>query len=109
MPYRLGNETVFEPVFYAFWTSVSSLMRKKVKLDVQWVGGVIGMCFFDHHAFSQLRDKLCGEAYDLGSSFGDAEYIFLETDVTGKKEILQYVNTDPITPRYNNSRSLGST
>ena len=47
--------------------------------------------------FCQLRDRLCGEA-DLGSSFADAEkHISFETDIAGKKEILQYVNTDSCT------------
>ena len=32
-----------------------------------------------------------------------------ETDIAGKKQILQYVNTDFIIFLYNKSRSLGST
>ena len=71
-------------------------------------GGVIGncVCFSDHRAFSQLRDRLCGEAYDLGSSFADAENHIAESR---EKQILQYVNADSIILMYNNSRSLGST
>ena len=39
------------------------------------VDRVIGncMCFSDHRAFIQLRDRLDDEAYDLGSNFADAE------------------------------------
>ena len=59
-----------------------SLKWNKVKLGVLWVGGVIGncICFPDHRASRQLRNRLCGEACDLGSSFADAEkHILFET------------------------------
>ena len=82
-----GTKLFLNLFLSAFWTSVSSLRRKKVKLFVQWVGGVSGhcMCISDHRAFSQLRDRLYGEAYYLGRSFADAEkHILCETDIAGR-------------------------
>ena len=39
MTYRLGKKLFLNLFFSAFWTPVSSLRRKKVKLGVQWVVG----------------------------------------------------------------------
>ena len=39
-----------------------------------WAESLVTACAFLTIARSgQLRDRLCGEAYDLGSSFADAE------------------------------------
>ena len=60
--------------------------------------------------FIHLRDRLCGEAYDLGSSIADAEkHVFVRDRYSRKIQILQYFNTDSVILLYNKSRSLEST
>ena len=58
------DETVFEPVFSAFWTPISSLRREEGQTRCSVVGGVIGnsVCFSGHRSFSQLRDRLYGDS-----------------------------------------------
>ena len=57
------------------------------------------MCFSDHRAFSQLRDRLCGEAYDLGSRFADAEkHVFVRDKHSREKN--RYYNMSTLTLLY---------
>ena len=52
---------MFEPVFFCILDTDIVYQMEEGQTQCSLGGGVIGMCFRDHRAFSQLRDRLCGE------------------------------------------------
>ena len=72
-----GNETVLNMFFSAFWTPVSSLRLKKGQTRCSVGGqGHYNCMYFLSSRVQSAGDKLCGETYDLASSFADEEACF---------------------------------